>query len=251
MELRINIPKKLSELTADQLQYISRLYLQQYSETEFLVKALFFLTGIKLSNELKTTPGSWWCTHKDIKKPFILDSDQITEMKRAVEFLFQPDEVHPLKRIGLARACHFRLYNANFEQYLMAENYYFAFVQTKNEEHLNNLIACLYLRPWHRWNSEKIQERAKQFRNIDPAIKNTVFIWYIGFRSYVPNRCKTLFSGKKSNRPFSPREYINGMIHQLTNGDITIKGKLLLMPVWDALDELEQRAIDFESANPN
>lgn len=249
MELRVNIPTKLSELTADQLLYISRLYLMQYSETEFLVKALFYLSGIKLSIELKSTPGSWWCSHSTLDKSFILDADQIAEMKRKVEFLLQPDEVHPLPWIGLARACHFRLYNASFEQYLMAENFYFAFIQTRNEEHLDNLISCLYRRTWQRWNADKIQERASQFSKVDPAVKNTVFIWYIGFRSYIPNRCKSLFSGKKSKRPFNPREYVNGMIHQLTNGDITIKDKLLKMPVWDALDELEQRAIDFELAN--
>lgn len=258
MELRVNIPTKLSELTADQLQYISRLYLMQYSETEFLVKALFFFTGIKLLSSTASRSDSasapelvegWWCHHSSLKKSFILDAEQITEMKRQVDFLLQPDEVHPLPWIGLAHACHFRLYNACFEQYLMAENFYFAFIQTKNTEHLDNLISCLYRRPWHRFNAEKIQERARQFRNLDPAIKNTVFIWYIGFRTYIPKRCKTLFSGKPSKRPFNPREYINGMIHQLTNGDITIKDKLLSMPVWDALDELEQRAIDFELAN--
>ena len=249
MELRVNIPTKLSELTADQLQYISRLYLMQYSETEFLVKALFFFTGITLSTELKTSPGSWWCHHRSLKKPFILDADQIVEMKGKVDFLLQPDEVHPLPWIRLARARHFRLYNAAFEEYLMAENFYFAYLQTRADEHLDNLISCLYRRPWQRWNADKIQERARQFRNVDPAIKNTVFIWYIGFRSYIPKRCKALFSGKKSKRPFNPREYVNGMIHQLTNGDITIKDKLLRMPVWDALDELEQRAIDYELAN--
>lgn len=249
MELRIYIPKKLSELTADQLRYISLLYLAQYSELEFLTKALLYLTGVKLSCELKSTPGSWWCSHRQLKKSFILDSDQITEMKRQVEFLLKPDEVHPLPWIRLARARHFRLYDATFEEYLMAENFYFAYVQTKSEEHLDNLISCLYRRPWHRWNAGKIQKRSIQFRKIDQATKNTVFIWYVGFRSYVPQRCKTLFSGKKSSRPFNVREYVNGMIHQLTNGDITIKSSLLKQNVWDALDELEQRAIDFEMAN--
>jgi len=76
-----------------------------------------------------------------------------------------------------------------------------------------------------------------------------VFMWYIGFRSYVPKRCKALFSvkGSTGGRPFNPREYINGMIHTLSNGDITIKDKLLSRPCWDALDELEQRALEHQS----
>lgn len=249
--LKLYIPTKLSELSPDQLRYISRLYLMQYSETEFLVKALFYLTGLKLSIELKTSPGSFYCSHPSMRRSFILDADQIAEMKKAVEYLLTSDEVKPLPWIGFARSRQYRLYNATFEEYLMAENYYFAYIETKKDEHLDNLISCLYRRPWHRWNAAKIQKRAKQFRKVDPSIKYTVFMWYIGFRTYVPKRCKSLFSGKSSGkkRPFNPREYINGMIHQLNNGDITIKAKLLKQSVWDALDELEQRAIDFESAN--
>lgn len=247
--LKLHLPTKMSDLTAEQLLYVSQLYLMGYSETEFRVKALFYLTGMRMSKELGRDSGDYVCIHPSHKRPFILEADLITEMARKCDFILQPDEIKPLSRIGFARARHYRLYNATFEEYLMAENYYFAYLDTKKDEHLDNLIACLYRRPWHRWNAAKIQNRAKQFRNVDPAIKYTVFMWYIGFRSYVPKRCKSLFSGKKSNRPFNPREYINGMIHQLNNGDITIKDKLLKQPVWDALDELEQRAIDYELAN--
>lgn len=245
-ELRITIPAKLSELSADQLKFLAMLFLMEYTRDEFLLKALLKITGLKLIKEVKDEPGAWWFRHPSRKRPFILDADQLAEMNKKVDFLLNPDEIHPLRWIGLARARHFRMYNATFDEYLMAENYYFAWIQTKQEEHLDNLVACLYRRPWQRWNSGKIQQRAKQFRKISPEVKYTVFLWYIGFRAYVPKRCKTLFSGKKSTRPFNVREYINGMIHQLNNGDITIKSQLLRQPLWDALDELEQRAIDYE-----
>ena len=54
------------------------------------------------------------------------------------------------------------------------------------------------------------------------------------------------FSGEKSGRAFKPRDYINGMIHQLSNGDITLKKQLLRLPALDALDELEQRAVEYK-----
>lgn len=250
--LKLYIPTKLSDVNTEQLLYISRLHLMGYSETDFMVKALLYLSGLKLSAELKDSPGAYWCTHHAHKHPFILDAEQVAELVRHCAWILKPDEVKPLPRIGFARARHSRLYNASFEEYLMAENYYFAFVETKRPEHLDNLIACLYRKPWHLWNSAKIQKRAMQFRNTDTAIKNAVFMWYIGFRAYVPKRCKSLFNstGKTggSGSPFNARNYINGMIHQLNNGDITLKQKLLKQPVWDALDELEQRAIDFETS---
>jgi hypothetical protein len=248
-ELRITIPTKLSQLTADQLQFLSALYLLQYAEAEFLTKALLKITGLKVVKEVKNEPGAYWFKHQSLKKPFIMDADQIAEAKKKVEFLLSPDEIHPLKWIGLTRARHFRLYNASFEEYLMAENYYFAYIETKKPEHLDNLISVLYRLPWHRWNAEKIQLRAARFRSVSPVIKQTVFLWYIGFRSFIPKRCPALFSGPPSKKAFNPRNYINGMIHQLSNGDITIKNKLLQQSCWDALDELEQRAIEADSIN--
>lgn len=252
MELRITMPSRWLDLTAKQLLYVSRLFLMNYDTTKFLVKAFLFISGIKLQYDRDPEPdGARWFTHKSVKKPFLLDPDQVSEMAKSCEFLLSPDEVNPIRWIGFARSRQYRLYNATFEEYLMAENYYFAYIETKKDEHLDNLIACLYHRPWHWWNAAKIQKRALQFRNVDPAVKNSVFMWYIGFRTYVPKRCKTLFKSKgsgKKRRPFNPREYINGMIHQLNNGDITITDKLLKKPAWNALDELEQRAIDFEMA---
>jgi len=231
-----------------------------YPESEFLVKAFMMLTGLKLvidtphrpvapAPSLPIAPSPLRYSHPSIKKPFLIDTDLLSELCEKCRFLLTPDEVHPVKRIGFARARHFRLYNATFEEYLMTENYYFAYTETKKEEHLDNLIACLYRKPWQRWNAGKIQARAKAFSKIDPAIKNAVFMGYVGFRSYVPKRCKSLFSvkGTASGRPFNPREYINGMIHTLSNGDITIKDKLLSRPCWDALDELEQRALEHQS----
>ena len=171
-------------------------------------------------------------------------------MAKQCRFLLEPAELHPLRWIRFARARHFRLYNATFDEYLMAENYYFAFIETKKPEHLDNLVAVLYRLPWHRWNANKIRGRGLWFRHADPAEKNSVFMWYTGFRAYVPKRCPHLFSGGgKKAEAFNPRNYINGMVHQLTNGDITLKNKLLKQPCWDALDELEQRAIEADSLN--
>ena len=248
-ELRLNIPTATHQLNPRQLKAISWLFLMGIPETEFLVKAFLFLSGLKLytRNQQPATSNQHLFTHKSIKTPFIIDPDLLSEMAKQCSFLLTPEEVKPIRCIRFARARHFRLYNATFEEYLMAENYYFAYTETKLPEHLDNLIAVLYRLPWHRWNSAKIQSRARWFRRVDPAIKNSVFMWYTGFRAFVPKRCPQLFTGKKSLKAFNPRNYINGMVHQLSNGDITIKNKLLQQSCWDALDEMEQRAIEADA----
>ena len=239
------------DLSNDQLIYIARLWMAEYPQTDFLVKAFMMLSGLKIVTNLRPIDNSsYFYLHKSVKKAFLIDSELMSELTERCRFLLTPDEVKPVKRIGCSHARQYRMYNATFEEYLMAENYFFAFTHTKKDEHLDNLIACIYRYSWQKWDAGKIQNRAKAFRNIDPAIKFSVLLWYMGFRSYVPKRCKLLFSVKASSgNQFNPREYINGMIHQLSNGDITIKSKLLSAPCWDALDELEQRAIDHHNAN--
>ena len=242
-EIRLRIPRQMDQLTGKQLVFISRLFMQKYTETEFLVKALLYLSGMRLANREPEPDGARWYTVPGRRKPFLLDADQLAMMANNCRYLLEPGEIKPLKWLKGARALHYRLYNASFDEYLMAENYYFAFVETRKEEHLDNLISVLYRHPWHRWDASLIRRRARKFRNLDYAIKNTVFMWYIGFRALVPKRCPELFSGKKTSKPFSARNYINGMIHQLNNGDITLTKKLLKQSAWAALDELEQRAL--------
>lgn len=209
------------------------------------------LAGLKLCTDREMKPdGARYYRHQSLKKPFLLGVDLLAQMAEKCRFLLKPGEIKPIPILNMARARHYRLYNACFEEYLMAENYYFAYVHTKKPEHLDCLIAVLYRRPWHRWDAGKIKQRAKQFSKLDEVTKNIVFMWYIGFRGYIPKRCPKLFSGKKSSKPFDPREYINGMVHQLTNGNIINKQKLLKLPAMDALDELEQRAVEAEAQKP-
>ena len=239
--VKLYMPTSFSELTKKQLLYISQLFLSQYSQSEFLLKAFLFLTGLKLLNKPPAANGARWFKSKK-RKPFLIDIDVLHTLTQNCTFLFSASEVQPVKWIKGSRALNFRLYNATLDQYLMAENYFFAFAETKDEQHLDNLISVLYRHPWQRWNANKIQKRAKKFKSVSPEVKNAVFIWYIGFRGFVPRRCPSLFTSKGSSGSPNVRRYINGIIHQLTGGDITRKKHLLQQTVWDALDELEQRA---------
>lgn len=244
--IRLKIPTTLYNLTQKELVFISRLFLMGYPETEFLVKAFLYLSNLKVVSYKPATDGACWYKLGKLRNPVLIDTDLLSTMAEKCRFLLDAEEVRPIRWINFSRARHFRLYNATFDEYLMAENFYFAYIETKNEVHLNNLISVLYRRPWHCWNSGKIQARAKQFANVDPAVKNSVFMWYVGFRALVPKRCPKLFSGKKSTAKFDVRNYINGMVHQLSGGNITLNNQLLKQPVWSALEELEQRAIDAE-----
>ena len=245
MELHLNIPTATSQLTSRQFRFISNLFLMYYSEREFLLKAFLYLSGLKFVHWKEADDdGARWFKHDYCKETFLIEPSILVPLSEKCRFLFHGGEYQPLHWIKMARARHYRLFNATLDEYLMAENYFFAYVETKKEDHLDNLISVLYRYPWQQWNSSKIQLRALKFRTVDPAVKNSVFMWYVGFRGFVPKRCPNLFSGKGSSGKINIRNYINGIIHQLTEGDITRKRNLLKQPAWDALDELEQRAYE-------
>jgi hypothetical protein len=246
MELRVKLPSNFIELNPKQLRFVSWLFRIGYSEADFLTHAALFFSGLRLLSFKDPEPdGARWFKHDSLEKPFLLEPEIVAQMAGKCKFLLDPGEIKPIPWIRMAKARHYRLYNASFDEYLMAENYYFAYTMTKDPVHIDNLISVLYRRPWHRWNATRIQKRARIFQDVDFGVKYTVFMWYAGFRNYLPRRCPALYSGEKSSGAFNPRDYINSIIHQLSNGDITIKKTLLRQPALDALDELEQRAVAF------
>jgi len=161
-QLNLYIPTQKSALNNKQLRFVSRLLLNKRSVPDFLMKAFLFISGLKLVNDLPPEPtGERWFKHRKLKRPVLINTETMAHMAEQCRFLLQPAEVKPIRWIRLARARHYRLQNATFEEYLMSENYFMAYTQTKRPEHLDNLMSVLYRRPWHRWNANKIQKRAK------------------------------------------------------------------------------------------
>jgi len=237
-ELRLYVPKSWHQLSEKNLVAVSEMLMMIRSKYDLLVPALMIFSGLRF-HELKD--GEKWYKHHKTKHPFILDDDELAVMADKLEFLMEIQESNPIRWIRGNRSRHARMYNATFEEYLMAENYFFAYSQTKRVEHLENLISVIYRYPWQKWSSGNIESRSRKFRKVANCKKYAVLVWYIGFRTYVQKRCKTLFSGSGSGAS-NVRDYINGVIHVLNNGDITLTDRMLKQPAWYALDELEQRA---------
>lgn len=249
--LKLHIAKNWRELKRNELLFVAWLYTQGLSETDFLTKAFLYLSQLSLVSDGSNVSGAKWYSHKSRKSPFLIDHTLMVELVKQVDFLLTISEIQPIKWFKLARARHFRLLNASLDEYLMAENYFFAYSYTKDPIHLNNLIAVLYRCPWQGFKRELIPKRAKRFETLSLKEKYSVYLWYSGFRSYVPLRCPSLYKGKKASGKLNIRDYINGMMHNLNLGDATKNNKLLKLNMWVALDELEQKAIDVERAKPS
>lgn len=253
--LRIAIPKKFIELSNKQLKEIARIKLIAKNEVHFLSLALLYLTGLKV---VKT--GEYYAEedrqvhyyrHKKHKKPFIIDSFVFTELLKRVEWLLKDDECKPLRSIGLSRPYNYRFYNATFETYLMAENYFQAFSYKKDVTHLNCLVATLYNLPFQKFNSNKIKKRSFRFQRTNMQTKLAVYMWYAGFRKYVSAECPTLFKPSGSGKPVKIKEQINSMMRMVNKGYINDNPGIMKAKVWDALYEMEAMAKEVESIRQN
>lgn len=239
--LKLQIPRSWVELNNSQLLFVAGIISNIRGKYDLLIPALMEFTGLRVYKEGDRMEESGWYTHPSMKNPFILDNEQLAVMADRLEYLMDIKECHPIRWIRMARARHFRLYNASFEEYLLAENYFFAYSKTYQVQHLENMMAVLYRSPLEKFSAGKVEKRAKKFRKVSIEKKNAMFIWYVGFRSYVRRRCPNLFSDAGKGG-VDVRQYVNGIIHTLNNGDITLTEKLMVQPAWSALDELEQRA---------
>lgn len=239
--LKLQIPRSWVELNNSQLLFVAGIISSIQGKYDLLIPALMEFTGLRVHKGAERVDEAVWYTHPSMKNPFLLDNDQLAVMADKLEYLMDIKECQPIRWIRMARARHYRLYNATLEEYLLTENYFFAYSKTYQVKHLENMMAILYQVPWQKFSADKVEGRSKRFQRVSIEKKNSMFIWYVGFRSYVRRRCPNLFSGSGKGLP-DIRQYINGIIHTLNNGDITLTEKLLKQPAWFALDELEQRA---------
>jgi len=242
--LNISVPKSFLELTPDQLAYVGRLFQDPGNKVQMLVRALIYLSGLKVSKEdpvKSREPGSWYWVKQKGEKPVLVSGYDLVSAANSVKWILELDQVKPLRKIKRCKPVQHRFYNATLDQYLMMENYFDAFQSTKEENYLDCLVASLYLAPWQRYRSSKIQKRSTRFVKVARDKKETVILWVISLRKYFREAYPDLFSGDSGSKS-SMREMIQTVLRGLNKGDITKNSELLDKPAHDALAELNAMA---------
>jgi hypothetical protein len=247
MELHLTAPRSWKELTPKQMVYVSWLMTRrQLTPEEIRAYAFVRFTGIRV---LHKTAGYWSCHYR--KRFFTLSPEQVLSFTRQFAWLTSGiSEVTPLPRLkGIAHQ-DLRLRDLPFVQYLACENYYQAFIHTKDEKYLNRLIASFYLGD-EKFDDSQTPERAERFRTLPFHVRNTVFLWYYGLKSVFQTHFPCLFQKVKcileDEEPQAPdmRGQINSMIRALTGGDVTKTKAIYRTETWAALAELDARALEY------
>jgi hypothetical protein len=251
MENKITVPTTWKQLTESQLTFVSCLLLTGNTETELLTKAFCRFAGIRVIRHYR---GVWICTRKRFGT-FMLHDWEITDFLQHVSFLMKGvQEITPLEKLRRKKHIDSRLQGTPFRQYLACENYYQAFLHTKNEYYLRCLAASFYLGR-RRFNDAKTARRSNHFKRVSPEELYTVFLWYSGlkevFAKSFPHFFErtTLMEGQPAPVP-NMREQINRQIRALHGGDITKLKAVQETDTWQALDELDAKAHEAKICNP-
>lgn len=240
--VNIKLPTRWLELDNAQLLFVAKLFLSPFAETRhrFLTHALIRFAKVKIR---KLFAGAQYLITIPREKPFLVSAGKLISILENLDWMLQEvTEVNPIKRIRNARPVNYRLYKTKFIQFLTAEIFFTAYSQTRKVEHLNNLVATLYLRPGQSFDDSLVKSRARYFRFVSIYKKYTVYLWYSGFRWYAAQECPNMFQKSEGAEKVQIKEHVMNMIRGLTEGDVT-KNVMVTNQVetWDALYELDSK----------
>lgn len=241
-KIELTIPSDWKSLSEKQLLFYSFLLLNGNSETELLTKCFCRFAGITVDKT--TIPGTWVCTKK--KEVFLLHDWEMVDFMHRLDFLINGiKEITPLRKLAGCSHVNARLQGTSFKHYLACENYYQAFVHTKNEHYLHCLAAAFYTgeKPF---NDAETARRAAKFKKADPEKLYTVLMWYAGLKEvlshFFPHFFERKMEDNTTEQPVNMRDQINGMLRALHGGDITKLEAVQETETWQALAELDAKA---------
>jgi hypothetical protein len=185
----ITAPASWNELSRKQLHKVaSLLFLLKEDYHKFRIRLTQALTGLKNTHIVTFSP------------------DQLVQLNSLFSFITEENKLTkqliPSFRVGLLGKRLFGpgdgLAYMSANEFMEADGYYLEYQQTKEMQHLDKLIACLY-RPADKakdtksesyngdirvdFNAHTVYRRAKQIAKLKPATKLAILLWYQGCRS--------------------------------------------------------------------
>lgn len=230
--INLSVPKSWQELSDKQLRYVFRLLNGNFSLTQIKTLCLLQWGGMKV---IRREAGLFIIRNKH--KLFPISALQITEAIQSLEWLGDfPQYPVRLSRIGFHRPVRADFQNVSFEDFLTLDNLYQGFLQTRNNELLQDMAVILY---------------QSRFIKLSPEEATSIFYWFTSLKRYFAHLFTHFFTyaqeGESTSLSFAQlQENMNTQIRALTGGDITKERDVLRMDCWRALTELDAKAKDYE-----
>lgn len=245
----LTLPHDWSELSRQQLLFISALFLEGCTRNAFLLKSFAGLTGLKIlpgRSGDKNNPIYWFS--KKGEKPFPLAMGELIDFSRECEFLLQErHNFSPLSRMAGRKARDVMMYDACFGEFIAAMVYYNQFKDIQADTvFLHKLCAIMY--PKGKWNPDKI--RQEDFKNTPPAECYTAYLWFGTILNRVSAECPNLFrEPSEETEPANLRENIHSMYNLVTEHDITKEKEVQQIDMWRVLFDMDEKARRIKERN--
>ena len=245
-EINLTVPKRYSEMSFEQTKYVCLLLSGHESEEAIWTKCFIRFAGIKPKT---ADENSYYFVQKSTNKLFSLAYEEVNFFSKMLQFTTRDyTGIKPISTIKGCRSCDQLLRDIDFGVYLEIENFYQAYLFTKEDKYIGRLMAALYT---------KKGKRKPNFEKCTPTEKLWTIMWIVGIKSYFSRKFSYLYDREapteQNEEPTAPDMYsiIQNQVRALTDGDITKREKVLKSNTWDALDELNQKVKESKQLTAN
>lgn len=232
--LSITIPRSWDELSPRQLAAVLRLMAHSDKEDAdgMRTRLLLALTGLRPVCRL-TGGGYLLACHGVVGRA---SAEEVAGWLHLVDFLFEP----PTRPVRLAsigrrprrvRAVDAELHGVEFRTWLEMDNYYTAYVHTRDPRALDSLVGLLY---------PGFRGRAREHELMGAVL------WMESVKGRFSALFPHLFTRSGDGGMPDLAAAMNAQIRALTGGDVTREEDVLAADTWRALTELDAKAREME-----
>ena len=245
-EIHLTAPAGWTDITPEQLLFVSGLFGEQLSEAEFLIRCLVNFTGIEpVKHGITTGDGELLYEFLDPDgELFSLSAEEMKSLTDELRWLTGSVGLCRLpEKLGGLSPVDSRLFGVTLEEYLLADQHYANYSATKRVDDLNHLIAVFYRKPGEGWDEGKYKRYVNILRSVPNHAKSAVYIWFTGLKKWIIDKYPYMFgdgTGGETSAA-SPDEHILRLFASLNNGDVTKNKEILRTHVHEVFYELNQK----------
>lgn len=231
--LNLSLPTSWQQLSDKQLRFVFFLLSSDYTLPQLKTLCLLKWGNLRVDHR----EGAIFILRRG-KHFYPVSATQISEATNTLNWLADiPVQPVRLSRIGVYRAFTADFQELPFGDFISLDNLYQGYLQTKNDQLLQEMGRILY--------------RAPRIR-LTKLERLSIFYWFASVKQMFARMFRCLF--KSVSNPDEPKllsfqqlqDAMNAQIRALTNGDITKEKAVLSLDTWRALTELDAKARDFE-----
>ena len=250
INIDLKIPTRWEDLTEKQLRYLFGLLAQGLSADEVKTYCLFRWSGLKVLHRYANGYAIEFG-----KQEFIILAAQMVELLPFVAWLDKlPSTPVRIAKIRSREALPADFQGVPFETFLVCDNLYQGFLNTKNDDLLDEMATHLYPKGQNKWANILARSSA-----LSQAERIGIFYWFASLKDYLSRNFKHFLRPMKSEggNMFEQdkslyemlSQSVNAQIRALTKGDITKESEVLALDTWRALTELDAQAREYEELN--